>query len=468
MTSPIIVPSYVSPRVRRFMDQQRDGVKIQPPPPFVETRFGRLDTIPWHLGDAGFADPKNFSTPPHIVGAIVDYLVQGTGRNKLDRDNVKNEVLRMLDGFRDGSLTASELFMALAEFQARRNTGERYSGAYYDVSVTDRFKELIAQERRRDGSVCIDPKQDIILMDSGSQAFDYLIKILGCKVLMPKPNFFTYHVVSNFYSALEGNLDLLRRKAVLYDCDEDGMPKLDEIRRKVREDSEIKAILVINPNNPTGANYSRELLQEIVQIAEENGLLIIADQVYNQLTLNMDRAVLLHELTTDVPIVEIMSFSKEYLMAGFRLGALAFYNVNAALAEVREIARKLDQQRMASNIVSCVGGVAALEGSREHIGQMKEIFRRRREVFKGIDEIPGLKFIPPEAAFYGRIICSGRTGTEFATELLDGAAIATIPGDAFAFSDDPMPYPFTRVTLLTDERRIQEGIERISRLYSKK
>ncbi len=132
----------------------------------------------------------------------------------------------------------------------------------------------------------------------------------GDEVLVPSPS----------YSLWGDSVYLEDGKPVFYTCDEQAnwYPDIQDIRSKITDKT--KAIVIINPNNPTGVLYPKELLLEIIQIARESGLLIFADEIYDRLVMDGKQHISLASLTEDVPVITLNGLSKSHCLCGYRCG----------------------------------------------------------------------------------------------------------------------------------------------------
>src|SRR5262249_44306282 len=155
-------------------------------------------------------------------------------------------------------------------------------------------------------------------------------------------------------------------------------PDLDDLARRVS--NRTRAIVVINPNNPTGAVYSRETLAGIVEIASRHGLVLFSDEIYDRLLLDNVKHIPLASLAPELPVVTLNGMSKTYLVPGFRIGWIIISGEAKDVAEYREAMAKFLRVRLSSNHPMQFAVKAALEGDQGHLPSVLEKLRRRRDL----------------------------------------------------------------------------------------
>ena len=181
-------------------------------------------------------------------------------------------------------------------------------------------REYICGMTNSRGGAQITP-DDIIFFNGLGDAIAKVYGALrrGARVLMPSPSYTTHTIAEIYHARSEPSLFCLKPEDNWY-------PDLDEMRMHVKYNPNIAAILIINPDNPTGMVYTREMLEEIVAVARENDLFIIADEVYTHITYNGKQAVPLCDVIGDVPAVVLRGISKELPWPGSRCGWIEVYN----------------------------------------------------------------------------------------------------------------------------------------------
>ncbi|MBP3194416.1 MAG: pyridoxal phosphate-dependent aminotransferase [Cardiobacteriaceae bacterium] len=283
----------------------------------------------------------------------------------------------------------------------------------------------------------------------------------GDEVLIPMPD----------YPLWTASVSLGGGRAVHYRCDEDNdwNPDLDDIRAKITPHT--KAIVIINPNNPTGAVYSRQTLQEIVDIAEQNGLIIFSDEIYSKITYDGAEHIPTALLVKDTLCVSFNGLSKAYRATGFRAGWIVFSgDVNSAKSYIEGV-EMLASMRLCSNVPAQLGIQTALGGYQsinDLIINGGRLYDQRDAMYQGINAIPGLSMTKPQGAMYGFVkIDTDRFNIhddeKFILDLLRAEHILFVHGTAFNW-DKPDHF---RVVFLQYCRHIREACEKMARFLSK-
>lgn len=216
----------------------------------------------------------------------------------------------------------------------------------------------------------------------------------GDEILIPSPD----------YPLWTACATLAGGKAVHYICDEQSewYPDMEDIKRKVN--SRTKAIVLINPNNPTGALYPREVLQQIVDIAREHQLMIFSDEIYDRLVMDGLKHISIASIAPkNVFCVTFSGLSKSHMIAGFRVGWMVLSGNKKAAAGYIEGIKMLSNMRLCSNvpaqsiIQTALGGYQSVE---EYLQPGGRIYEQREVIYKLLNDIPGVSAKKPKAAFY--------------------------------------------------------------------
>ena len=202
-------------------------------------------------------------------------------------------------------------------------------------------------------------------------------------------------------SALLDNGD--EGKAVHYICDEqsDWYPDMEDIKKKITDRT--KAIVIINPNNPTGALYPREVLQQIVDIAREHQLIIFSDEIYDRLVMDGEEHVSIASLAPDLFCVTFSGLSKSHMIAGFRIGWMILSGNKRIAKDYIEGLKMLSNMRLCSNVPAQSIVQTALGGHQsvnDYILPGGRIYEQREFIYKQLLDIPGISCVKPKAAFY--------------------------------------------------------------------
>jgi len=215
----------------------------------------------------------------------------------------------------------------------------------------------------------------------------------GDEVLIPMPD----------YPLWTASVNLAGGKAVHYLCDEQSKwyPDLDDIRAKVNDKT--KAIVIINPNNPTGANYPEEILEGIIEIAKENELIIYSDEIYEKITYNGAEHTSIATMTEDVLVVTFSGLSKSHRVPGFRAGWMMLSGQKYHAESYIEGLNMLSSMRLCSNVPSqyaiqtSLGGYQSIDDLVLPGGRLKD---QRDLAYELLIDIPGISCVKPEAGLY--------------------------------------------------------------------
>lgn len=215
----------------------------------------------------------------------------------------------------------------------------------------------------------------------------------GDEILMPSPD----------YPLWTGAANLAGGKPVHYICDEQSgwYPDIRDIRRKITDRT--KGIVVINPNNPTGALYPKEVLEEIVEVAREHELIIFADEIYDRLVMDGKEHISIASLAPDLFCITMNGLSKSHKIAGYRLGWMCLSGDKSKAKGYIEGLNMLSSMRLCSNVPAQAIVETALkniDGPDEMILPGGRIYEQREFIYRALNDIPGIRATKPEAAFY--------------------------------------------------------------------
>ena len=215
----------------------------------------------------------------------------------------------------------------------------------------------------------------------------------GDEVLVPSPD----------YPLWTACVTLAGGKAVHYICDEesDWYPDIDDMRKKINDNT--KAIVIINPNNPTGALYNREVLQQIVDLAREKQLIIFSDEIYDRLVMDDLEHVSIASLAPDLFCVTFSGLSKSHMIAGFRIGWMVLSGNKELGKDYIQGINMLSNMRLCSNVPAQSIVQTALGGYQSvtnYIVPGGRIYEQREYIYKALNDIPGITAVKPKAAFY--------------------------------------------------------------------
>ena len=290
------------------------------------------------------------------------------------------------------------------------------------------LREAICRKEKKDSD--IDIYSNKVMVTNGiSEGLQMLLGALiekGDELLVPDPTYPPYTAYMKFFGG----------KPVTYKTvEEDGwQPDVNSIRSKITDKT--KGIVIINPNNPTGAMYDRKILMEIGDVAAEHELIIISDEIYDKIVYE-GSFTSTSSVVKDVPIVGLNGFSKVYLMTGWRLGYVYFNDPEDELNELQESMKKEARIRLCPNTPVQNAAIAALDGPQGHIKETVGKLRLRRDyVFKRINEIEGVSCTKPEGAFYcfpkvDAIGSKWKNDKEFVLDFLEKENVLLVHGSGF-------------------------------------
>jgi len=300
-----------------------------------------------------------------------------------------------------------------------------YNGYAPSEGYEELREEIAKREKRRNG---MDYNiNDICITTGVTEALQmFLASVLNenDELLVPGPTYPPYNLITSFYGA----------KPIPYaTIEEDGwQPDCDDIRKKINKKT--KAIVIINPNNPTGALYPKKVIKEILDVAGEYGIIVVSDEIYDEIVFE-GKHYSTASLAKDMPIITFNGFSKVYLVPGWRVGYAIFNNPNGKLDGIEDAFFRIARSRLCANSVAQRAMIAALKGNQNHIKEMVEKLRKRCiYAYKRINEIAGLETTKPKAAFYifPKIVANKwKNDKEFVLDVLKETRVLFVHGSGF-------------------------------------
>ena len=281
------------------------------------------------------------------------------------------------------------------------------------------------------------------------------------EILIPAPD----------YPLWTAAVNLAGGKAVHYLCDEknDWQPNIDDIAKKIT--TKTRGIVVINPNNPTGAVYSKNTLDKIISLARKHSLIIYADEIYDRILFDGAKHIPIASLASDVLFVTLNGLSKTYRLAGFRSGWLVVSGAKEMAKSYLEGLETLSSVRLCANVPAMYAIQTALGGHQsieDLTGPGGRLLLQRDTAWSLLTSIPGVSCVKPKAAMYlfPRLepkIYPIKDDESFVLDLLLEQKILLVQGTAFNWPD---PDHF-RIVFLPREDDITEAIQRLSRFLKK-
>lgn len=281
----------------------------------------------------------------------------------------------------------------------------------------------------------------------------------GDEILIPSPD----------YPLWTACATLAGGKAVHYICDEQSewYPDINDIKKKITDKT--KAIVIINPNNPTGALYPKEILQQIVDIAREYGLMIFSDEIYDRLVMDGEKHISIASMAPDIFCITFSGLSKSHMIAGFRIGWMILSGNKKVAKDYIDGINMLSNMRLCSNVPAqsivqtALGGYQSVEN---YIVPGGRIYEQREYVYNAISDIPGITCVKPKAAFYmfPKIDTDKfhiTNDEQFALDLLRDKKILLIHGGGFNWK---RPDHF-RIVYLPRIEVLKEAIDKIADFF---
>ena len=282
----------------------------------------------------------------------------------------------------------------------------------------------------------------------------------GDEILIPSPD----------YPLWTACATLAGGKPVHYICDEqsDWYPDIEDMRKKINDRT--KAIVIINPNNPTGALYPKEVLQQIVDLAREHQLIIFSDEIYDRLVMDGKEHVSIASLAPDLFCVTFSGLSKSHMIAGFRIGWMILSGAKDKAKGYIEGIKMLSSMRLCSNVPAqsivqtALGGYQSVN---EYIQPGGRVYEQRDFIYKALNDIPGITAVKPKAAFYifPKIDTEKfniHNDEQFALDFLHEKQVLLVPGKGFNWN---CPDHF-RVVYLPNVRQLEKAMDKLKDFLS--
>ena len=277
----------------------------------------------------------------------------------------------------------------------------------------------------------------------------------GDEILIPAPD----------YPLWTACATLAGGKAVHYICDEESewYPDLQDIEKKITDRT--KAIVIINPNNPTGALYPDDVLEGIVRIAREHELIILSDEIYDRLVMDGLKHTSIASLAPDVFCVTFSGLSKSHMIAGFRIGWMVLSGAKDKAKGYVEGLNMLSNMRLCSNVPAqsivqtALGGYQSVN---EYIVPGGRIYEQRNYIYEALKEIPGITVKKPKAAFYifpklDTARFNIHDDAQFALDFLREKQVLVVQGTGFNWVN---PDHF-RIVYLPDLRTLESAVQKL-------
>ena len=328
---------------------------------------------------------------------------------------------------------------------------------YANSSGVPEAREAVAREAKRKG---IHNWLDLFITSGVSECIELCLTALvnsGEEVLTPSPGYPLYSAV----------ISKLQANNVPYFLDEDSNwePDIDDIKKKIT--AKTRAFVLINPNNPTGSRYSREVLEEIVKLSLKHNFVIFADEIYDKLVLEGDESISIASLSDEAPIISMNGLSKTYLVPGFRVAWALVTGKKEVMGEYVDAINKFLRARLCAVTPLQYAIKPALEGPHDHLDEMKAKLRRRRDItYERMNAIPNVSCVRPTAAFYAfPRLHIDEPDTGFVCDLIRETGVVVVPGDGFG--QRPGTHHL-RIVFLPQEEILEEAFVRFEEFMLKR
>ncbi len=328
---------------------------------------------------------------------------------------------------------------------------------YCDFRGMPEARRAICEYERGKGISGITP-DDVFIGNGVSEVVSFALFPLlneGDEVLVPTPS----------YSLWGNSVYLAGGKPVFYVCDEKSnwYPDIADIRSKIT--SKTKAMVIINPNNPTGMLYPKEVLEELVKVAREHGILVFADEIYDRLVMDGLEHTSIASLADDIPFVTMNGLSKSHCLCGYRCGWMVISGPRHLTEDYRQGIIQLTSMRLCANTLSQIIIPAALEDMetpRSMIMPGGRIYEQREATVRELEKIDGLSFVKNNSAFYifPKLDVKKFHITDdkkFARDLLYETNILLVPGSGFDWKE---PDHF-RIVMLPEAEQLADAMKRM-------
>ena len=328
---------------------------------------------------------------------------------------------------------------------------------YCDFKGMPNAREAICEYEKTKGIQGITP-DDVFIGNGVSEVVNFALMPLlddGDEVLVPSPSY-----------SLWGNSVLLAGgNPVFYVCDEQAhwYPDINDIRSKIT--AKTKAIVIINPNNPTGVLYPEEILQQIVDLAREHGLIVFSDEIYDRLVMDGLQHTSTASLAPDIPVITMNGLSKSHCLCGYRCGWMVISGPRELTEGYRQGIVQLTSLRLCANTLAQLVIPAALDDMATPASMVApggRIFEQREACTRELAKIDGLSFVKNDAAFYlfPKLDIKKFNITNdkvFARDLLHATNILLVPGSGF---DWAQPDHF-RIVMLPEAEVLADAMRRM-------
>lgn len=330
--------------------------------------------------------------------------------------------------------------------------------AYCDFQGMPEARQAIAQYSRSKGIQDVEP-EDVFIGNGVSEVVSFaLLPLLnpGDEVLVPTPN----------YSLWSNTILLAGAKPVFYRCDEASHwnPDVEDMRKKIT--CKTRAVVIINPNNPTGVLYDTEVLKQILQVARENDLIVFSDEIYDRLVMDGLEHVSTASLAPDLTVITMNGLSKSHSLCGYRCGWMVISGPRERTEMYRSGIVQLNSMRLCSNALAQLVIPAALDDPETPAAMVRpggRLYEQRKACMDVLSQIDGVSCVKNDAAFYVFPHLDARKfgitdDKKFAKDLLMETHILVVPGSGFDWAEPD----HLRLVMLPQAQQLHAAMERMA------
>lgn len=331
--------------------------------------------------------------------------------------------------------------------------------AYCDFQGMPEAREAIARYAESKGIQGVNAG-DVFVGNGVSEVVNFaLLPLLnpGDEVLVPMPN----------YSLWSNTVYLSGGTPVFYRCDEASgwNPDVSDLRSKVT--AKTRALVIINPNNPTGALYSTDVLNDMLDVAREHDLMVFSDEIYDRLVMDGQTHISTASLAPDLTVVTMNGLSKSHCLCGYRCGWMVISGPRQKTEEYRRGLVELTSMRLCANALAQLVIPAAIADMQTPLSMVSpggRIYEQRKATLDVLKDVEGLSFVKNSAAFYLFPKLDAKkfnitNDKAFARDLLQATNILVVPGSGF---DWPEPDHF-RIVMLPEAEELRSAMQRLGK-----
>lgn len=299
---------------------------------------------------------------------------------------------------------------------------------------------------------------DTFVTTGASEAIEICLTALlnkGENFLMPAPGY-------PLYTAVQSKLELEPNPYFL-DESNGWQPDPDDIESRINDKT--RAIVLINPNNPTGAVFEKDVLKRIVEIAIERNLLVISDEIYDKLLFDDSKHCAIASLSEDLNCVTFSGLSKNYVAPGFRIGWGVASGKKENMHEFLEGVNKILRARVCANRPLQAAIPAALDGPQDHIKTLTTELQKRRDVaLDGLAKIPGVSCVKPQGAFYAFPTLDVEDDMKWTADLIAETGVVVVPGSGFGQKPGTRHF---RIVILPEIETLKKSFDLIKKFMER-